>query len=142
MDVFAAYYAVNLEVGSLQKITTYSSMFSSLLNIGLNFLLIPRFHIFGAAASTFISFASNYLILRYYGNTVIKLKLDVVFICKCLVSAALISQVARIYLNGPGNILDLLGYGMLSFLGYAFISVCMRAFSWQEVVAVRKMIKI
>jgi len=84
INVFASYYGVNLGLRSKQRIVTYSLAIACAVNILLNFVLIPQFGIYGAAASTLISFTIDLLICMYYGNKIIQLPIDRIFLIKCL----------------------------------------------------------
>ena len=96
VNVFASYYGVNLGLRSKQRILTYSLAIACAANILLNFVLIPQFGIYGAAASTLIAFTIDLLICMYYGNKIVKLSIDKKFLIKCLsVSFLVVVSVSR-----------------------------------------------
>ncbi len=55
-----------LFIQNKEKISLYIIIFSACLNIGLNFVLIPRYSLYGAAWATVIAEAVNLLLLQHF----------------------------------------------------------------------------
>jgi O-antigen/teichoic acid export membrane protein len=60
---------------------------SAILNLVLNFVLVPFVGIMGAAISTLLSFTLNLIFISYYTSKSIKLNIDVKFILKSIFSS-------------------------------------------------------
>jgi O-antigen/teichoic acid export membrane protein len=70
--------------------TAISEVSGAVINIGLNFLLIPRYGIMGAAYATFISFIVVIGMMLYYNQKLIKLDYEIVRIIKIFAVTAVI----------------------------------------------------
>lgn len=57
-----------LFIQNKEKIGLYIIIFSASLNIGLNFLLIPRYSLYGAAWATVLAEGVNLLLLQYFAK--------------------------------------------------------------------------
>jgi O-antigen/teichoic acid export membrane protein len=64
-----------LLVADLQKKNFYITMLGALLNVFLNFILIPRYSLYGAAIATLITFIVMFLLFIFFAKTFIPIRL-------------------------------------------------------------------
>ena len=78
-------------------------MISVLLNIGLNFVLIPKYGMYGAAIATFPSYLVQFIIIFFYSQSLVKVNYDYFYVIKSVfIGLSLLSGVIFItYLNLP-----------------------------------------
>jgi len=97
-------------------------MGAAFLNFGLNFILIPRFGIFGAAITTFIAYAFALIVTWYYSFKELQFKIDWKLISKSIFASTLITLfIFRIEPVGLSKIIfviiiSIILYGILMFL--------------------------
>ena len=85
-------YQIYLYVIHLREKTRYLPfvfLVVALLNVGLNFALIPRIGIMGAAFSTFIAFLVQMIIIVVYASKLFRVHFDVAFFGKTLAASSL-----------------------------------------------------
>ena len=92
------------------------------LNIGLNFVLVPKFGIYGAAMATFISYLLQFVMIFIYTQKLIFINYDYAFVFKSIVFSAcfLILVIFLSYLNI--NLWLRLGLKATSFLLFVLLS--------------------
>lgn len=73
------------------KYKAYIEWFSSFLSLGLFFLLIPFFSVFGAATATLIAFSIRFVLINHYSTKCYDMKLQWGFIAKLMAIAILLS---------------------------------------------------
>lgn len=77
--VFRAIYILPINTFYFLKKTVYlprATIFAGLLNVGLNFIFIPVYGIYGAAVSTAISFFVNWLCIEWLTKYTFRIKYD------------------------------------------------------------------
>lgn len=135
INIFASFYAVTLGLNLKQRIVTISIVTAALVNILLNFILIPIYGIYGAAYSTLISFVVDYIICSYYANKVVKLSLDKIFLAKAILAASIIYIVFGKYFIHINSISDLFFTSLVGFIGYTIICLSLKLLSKDEISA-------
>jgi O-antigen/teichoic acid export membrane protein len=82
-----------LFIQNKEKISLYIIIFSACLNIGLNFLLIPKYSLYGAAWATVLAEAVNLFLLQYFAkwerDKKIIIKIIIVVLVNILIMLAL-----------------------------------------------------
>ncbi len=95
--IFAAGLYISKQSASLMKMM----FFTALLNIALNFLLIPHFNIEGAAIATLISFVGMGIFSYFYAAKIIRIAIPVVLCLKIgLISLLMYLVISNIQLDG------------------------------------------
>jgi O-antigen/teichoic acid export membrane protein len=89
----------------------------AVLNIGLNFLLIPEYKIFGASLATLITYFVMIGSYFYFSNKEFKLNIDYRFVI------SIIAAVSVFYFGG-GYIIDSSKYILLKLIEYGLVMVC------------------
>lgn len=131
--MIGSYGAVVLGLAGKPKLDTYTHFVAAGTNILLNALLIPRFGIYGAAASTCCSFgvqgASELMLAARY----LRYEFPVLFLAKCGLGAAVLVTIERLLSVTHAGI-AIAGVHVLLFSGlYALILFLMRAYSFKEI---------
>jgi O-antigen/teichoic acid export membrane protein len=111
---------------------------AALLNLGLNYLLIPYFGIIVAAITTFASFSVSTLISLRYISRSFNLYLDFYYIGKIFVSSLIMSLVI-LYID-PIKILELFVTVISCALLYFLLMYVLKAFEKQEVELIKKLL--
>ena len=101
-------------------------MIAALLNLGLNFIFIPKFGIMGAAITTLIAYTTVFIITWHYSFRGFKFNIDWKFISKSIFASILMTLF--IFWFSPiglsktiiAIILGALLYGVLTFLLKSF----------------------
>ena len=95
---------------------------SVILNIGLNFLLIPRYGMYGAAIATLLSYVLQFIMIFTYTQKLVFISYDYKFILKSvLISSPFFAFILCLsYLRG--NVAVLLGLKAILFLSFALVS--------------------
>ena len=70
--------------------TAIANISGAVINIGLNFIMIPRYGMIGAAYATFISFMIVIGLTFYYNQKLIKIKYEILRVLKMFIAAAAI----------------------------------------------------
>jgi O-antigen/teichoic acid export membrane protein len=65
---------------------------AAFLNLGLNFLLIPKIGILGAAITTLLTFAFAFAITFYYARKDLKIHFDTAFMLKSVIASLIMSS--------------------------------------------------
>jgi len=102
-------YGIMSEVLVLEKRTLISGriwIIAAMLNIVLNFVLIPYFGIIGSAIATLIAFAAGLIITLFYSLKSLRFDLNLKFILKSIVSSILMSNI--IFLLQPEGLFSIL----------------------------------
>lgn len=92
------------------------------LNIGLNFILIPRYGMYGAAISTLLSYVLQFIMIFTYTQKLVFISYDYKFILKSvLISSPFFAFILCLsYLKG--NVAVFLGLKAILFLSFALVS--------------------
>lgn len=86
------------------KVKSFIWVFAAILDVGMNFYLIPRYSMWGACASLIISYGVSCLLILYFSNKAMKIIYDKQRIAQVLLISALFSTTY------------FLGSGLVSFL--------------------------
>jgi O-antigen/teichoic acid export membrane protein len=128
-----SFWSVNLSLGMKQKISGFSSMGAALLNILLNWLLIPPWGIIGAALSTLFAFSLQFGIDFWFGRKILTLHIPLDFIKKSLISSAAMSVVGLFGVSWAMESKLNLILLVISCSAVYFISLsCLKAFHFRE----------
>lgn len=84
--VDSSYYFDSLGLIHKQRLTTLGHILAFILNLLMNYLLVPRFSILGAAIATFSSFLFLFLFAAYMGDKEQTLKTNWNFIIKIIIA--------------------------------------------------------
>jgi O-antigen/teichoic acid export membrane protein len=113
------------EILSLEKKTTISGkiwIIASILNLSLNFVLIPYIGILGAAITTLIAFTVVLILITYYSFKLFKFDIDLTFILKSTVSSVLMSTIIIVLSpEGLSNVLYTIGICILVYILVLFL---------------------
>ena len=126
--VMASYYEIHLGLLFRQHWYTISVTAAFVVNLILNFLLIPRYLILGAAIATTASFMIQFLISFFVSRQAAVVKTDWMFLAEVVIASAVMGQIlvmARALLfPGPHNLyLELALMLLLGTLIYAVLIV-------------------
>lgn len=128
--ILSDYFMVSLGLVHKQHYTTISYYVALAIHILLNFLLIPRFAITGAAVSTLLSFLALLVMCFVFANRYQVFKTNFAFIAKVIVSSSIMGAVAYLFntmvIRELGN--PLAELVLVSVLGIAVYLVCLQAF--------------
>jgi O-antigen/teichoic acid export membrane protein len=128
-----SFWSVNLSLGMKQKISGFSSIGAALLNILLNWLLIPPWGITGAALSTLFAFSLQFGIDFWFGRKILTLHIPFDFIKKSLISSAVMSVVGLFGVSWAMESKLNLILLVISCSAVYFISLsCLKAFHLRE----------
>ena len=133
INVLASYYSVNLSLSLKQKVLTISLIIACTSNILLNFILIPLYGIYGAAIATLIAFFIDLSICMYFSNKIIFLKLDKIFIIKCLSISCSISIIILAMNFSPNGLYEICLTIISIFSVYTLGCLCLKAISRDEI---------
>jgi len=79
--------SIGLNLKRKTKYIAYSTIGAAILNIGLNFILIPKYKMMGAAVATIISFAALYFATYFIANRFYKIPYENLKLLKMLILA-------------------------------------------------------
>jgi O-antigen/teichoic acid export membrane protein len=131
-------YGIIAEILSLERKTAIAGkimIIASILNLSLNFILIPRIGILGAAIATLIAFTTVLALIIYYSFKFIKFDIDFIFILKSIVSSAIMS-ILIIVLNPDGLFSVLYTIG-ICILVYFIVLFLLKGFDKQDLKSLR-----
>lgn len=120
------------------KFNLYIHLIAALLNIILNFILIPHIGILGAAIATLISYIVMVIVCIHISFKHISFDLNYIFIGKCIVASSLMSGV--ILLFNPNNIKELLIAPSFGAVIYLLILLPIKGFNKSELNMVKYLI--
>jgi len=118
-------YTITAQIITLKKKTQITGiiwMAAAFLNLGLNFIFIPKFGIFGAAITTLLTYALVLITTCYYSFKEFRIEIDYKFILKSIIASILMSlflfffNPTGLYKTLISIILAALFYGILIFL--------------------------
>lgn len=115
------------------------SMVAAAGNLALNFLLVPRLGVLGAAIATTVSFGGTCLAMFVTGRTLMPFDLYPAHLLKCAVSAA--GAAAAITAISPGSLATL--FPALALAGCIYLAglIALRAYTAQEVALGRRVVR-
>lgn len=122
------------------KITGKIWILSAILNIGLNFILIPYMGIIGAAFTTLVAFLLSFTYTSYYSSKILKFDMNFNFIIKSIVASTLMSLI--IIKFDPTDLLDVLFTVGVCAITYFVILLFMSGFEKKEIDFFKSLVKI
>jgi O-antigen/teichoic acid export membrane protein len=138
--MFGSYWTINLGLGMKQKISSISSVIAALLNIGLNWLMIPPWGITGAAVATCLSFFVLFGIDFWFGRKILILPLPMGFITKALISSGIMAIIGVMGVSWAlEDKLNLIVMILLCSIVYFFLLFCFKAFDYRELKHLKEM---
>ena len=79
------------------KISAVIWLTSATFNLGLNIILVPHIKILGAALATLLAYVFVFALTAYYAHRLLRLRIDYLFILKCLFASLVMSLVIVFY---------------------------------------------
>ena len=124
LSAITIYFRPGLLIHKRASKIAAATFYASVLNIGLNILLLPRIGLLGAALATMVSYAGIVIFLAYQSLSVLPFKLEPVALLRyCIVGAAVSWLAARLPIETPwiavvtkGAFILLLYTGILSLI--------------------------
>lgn len=110
--LFAGLFQIIINITLLCKKTKYNfwvQVSSALLNIALNFILIPLIGIIGAAIATLFSFILMFILAHIVSIKYLRFKIDIVFILKIILSSILMGVIVFLLEEQINLIFQILG---------------------------------
>jgi O-antigen/teichoic acid export membrane protein len=139
-------YAIITQILVLEKKTGITGtiwIVAAVLNLGLNIIFVPRIGILGAAATTLVVYSLAFILSVYYSFKYLVFPIDVSFILKCLVAAAIMGVVVVIggaqMSGGLVGIILLVG---ISALVYGAGLLVLRGFKKEEIRFFRGLLRV
>jgi O-antigen/teichoic acid export membrane protein len=112
---------------------------AAVVNLALNFALVPSWGVSGAALATFISYAGVCVAFYALGRDIIRLNYYGGYLLKCCVAALVMAAV--IYLLSPTRLRGVGGVIILGGVIYFAVLCIMRAFNQSEIALARSLLK-
>lgn len=135
---FHYHFDIGLIIAQKTKYFAYINLSNALVVMVLNFILIPKFGIFGAAYATLIAFFYKIVLTYYFSSRYYKIYFEFIRILKILVCALLIFT-GTLFISADSIYLDFL-LKLLAILLYPFILYLMRLYSDDELSKARQFI--
>ncbi len=126
-------YAITSNIIILKKKTKFIGtlwVIAAILNVVLNFLIVPYVGIIGAAAVTLFTYAVAFTLSMIYSNRFLKFEFDYPFIIKSLISSFVMSMVI-IWIN-PLGIMNVILVALVGALIYFAILFSLRGIEKEE----------
>lgn len=140
--LFLGVYAVMAQIIVLEKKTVITGtvwIVAAVLNLGLNFLLIPYMGILGAAVATLVAFALTSILTVYYSNRSLKIHFSLNFIFKSIM-ASLVMSLLLLNLDPVGAIELLLAIASGA-LVYFVVLILLRGITVGEIYFLKELLK-
>ena len=112
---------------------------AALLNIGLNFIFIPKFGILGAAITTLIAYLLAFFLIWYYSFKKFKFDIDWQFILKSVIASALMGLF--IFWFNPVGLLKTIIAIILGLIIYGILIFLLKGFSKKEIKFLKSFLK-
>ncbi len=107
-------FAVGIHKAGKSYISSMIIWTGAVLNIGLNFLLIPRYKIFGAALATLVTYMVMISAYFYFSNKEVKYRLDYRFILVFILAVSVFYFVGSDLIDATKNIaIKIIDYGFI-----------------------------
>ena len=135
--IFTFHYHLNMGIliAKKTKYLAYINFSNGVVVTGLNFLLIPRYGVYGAAYATLIAFIYKITLTYYFSSRYYKIYFEFMRILKILVSAAFV-YAATLLIDVHSVYLNFL-YKFLIIMLYPIILYLLRFYSAEELVKVK-----
>ena len=122
------------------KITGIIWMTVAFLNLGMNFIFIPKFGIIGAAITTFIAYVSLLILTWYYSFKEFQFEIDWKFILKSIFASVLMTLF--IFCFNPIGLFKTITAIIVGALLYGILIFLFKGFSKKEVEFLKEFLKI
>ncbi len=109
------------------------------INIALNFILIPRIGVVGAAYATLISFFAGSLIIIFYSIKYFKIVFKIDWIVKIIIANLI--MISSIYFIKLNSLLSILFVAVLGFIVFSISLYFINFFDENEKILIKKIIK-
>jgi O-antigen/teichoic acid export membrane protein len=136
-------YAVTAQIISLKKKTKITGMIwmgAAFLNLGLNFVFIPRFGILGAAITTLAAYTLAFILTWYYSFKEFQFDIDWKFILKSVFASIL--MISFIFWLGPIGLLKTITAIFVGALIYGFLIFLFKGFNRNELKFLKELLRI
>ena len=127
-------YAVTAQIISLKKKTKITGviwMAAAFLNLGLNFVFIPKFGILGAAITTLLAYSLAFILTWYYSFREFQFDIDWKFISKSVFASILMTML--IVWFAPMGLLKTIIAIILGALVYGILILLFKGFNKNEI---------
>lgn len=128
-----AYGSVVLNLAKLQRFSTYAHLTAAGANLMLNWLLIPRLGILGAALATCLAFGLQCGLEFVFSARHLLLRPPFIFLLKSVAAAGLLALGVELTGIGSASLVVLLGQLTLFSLSYGAVLFLFRAFTVEDV---------
>lgn len=115
------------------------SFFGAGLNIGLNFILIPKIGLMGAAIATFVSYLFKFIAIVVLAKKLFPIGIDLKSLTKCLFSSASMFLIIRAL--DPQNLLEIIGVVFLGIFVYISLMILIKGFEKKEWNLIKSLIR-
>lgn len=130
--MIASYFAVSMGLAHKQYFSTLNIGVAVLVNLVLNYVLIPKFNITGAAIATMVSFGVQLLLNAIIGSRFVPLRFDWAALGKSILASLGMAAVLVLLPMPPGQFWVLL-WGLLGMVAYAVLALALRLIRPEEV---------
>ncbi|MEO0293048.1 MAG: oligosaccharide flippase family protein [candidate division WOR-3 bacterium] len=140
--LFAGIYQIYVSIILLKEKTKYlpfSFLFAALLNLGLNFLLVPKIDIIGAAVATFISYFFLAIIILTFSYKLFKVTIGIKFTGKIIGSSLIMLLTLRWF--SPKGVLEIVSVASLGGVVYSILLILFRVIGRKELYFLKSMLK-
>jgi len=136
----ALFYHFSIGISYFKKTIyfTYINIITAAVNLSLNFLLIPKYGVWGAAWSTVITYIVHASLTYYYSNRLFPLEFEVVRVAKLILAGCLAYLLGRFIDTGSAWLNLVVKVGPLA--GFAFLLYVLRFFTVRELKTMREAI--
>jgi O-antigen/teichoic acid export membrane protein len=124
LNVFAIYLVKKM------KWLPWIFLFTSIISLGLNYLLIPRIGINGAATSRLIAYAVLAVVSTLWARRIVKYNID--FKCYLKILGATAIMAVFLYFMNPQNLLAIIEFAVAGTILFIVLLLLFRTFSEQE----------
>jgi O-antigen/teichoic acid export membrane protein len=136
------FYTILFQIIILNKNTKVVGkiwIFAAILNLGLNFFLIPYIGIIGAAITTLIAFIFSFVITAHNSSKIIKFNVNYIVICKSIFASVIMSAV--IVLIKPSTLLEIASTIGFCVVIYTVMLLVLQGFDKNEFYFFKELIK-
>ena len=112
---------------------------TAVLNLGLNFIFIPKFGILGAAFTTFIAYTLVFILTRHYAFREFRFEIDWKFVAKSVFASVLMALF--IFFFAPTGLLKTILAIFLGVFIYGILIFLFKGFSKKEIESLKGFLK-
>ena len=129
----------SLQLTKKTKLIAFIWLIAALINLALNFILVPWLGILGAAASTFFSFAVASIVITYYALKDLSFVIDWLFMVKSMVASALMGGV--LWFAAPHGLMNVVIWIIAGAIIYFLALFLLRGLTWEETKSLWRLLK-